>query len=68
MKPLKKTLNFFEKPFTVSATGIVQSVSDGIARVSGLRSIKAGELVEFEHGCYGMALNLEIDNVGIVFF
>ncbi|MFL5035170.1 MAG: F0F1 ATP synthase subunit alpha, partial [Microvirga sp.] len=41
---------------------------DGIARVYGLDNVQAGEMVEFENGVRGMALNLEIDNVGIVIF
>lgn len=63
-----------DTPFQTSALvnsnsiGVVMSVSDGIARVSGLTNVKAGELVEFSGGCYGMTLNLENDNVGIVFF
>jgi F-type H+-transporting ATPase subunit alpha len=46
----------------------VLSVGDGIARVYGLDNIQAGEMVEFENGVRGMALNLENDNVGIVIF
>lgn len=48
--------------------GIVMSVSDGIARVTGLPTVKAGELVQFQNGSFGMVLNLESDNVGIVIF
>ena len=44
------------------------SVGDGIARVYGLDNVQAGEMVEFENGMRGMALNLETDNVGIVIF
>ncbi len=44
------------------------SVGDGIARVYGLDNVQAGEMVEFPGGIRGMALNLEIDNVGIVIF
>ena len=44
------------------------SVGDGIARVFGLDNVQAGEMVEFPGGIRGMALNLEIDNVGIVIF
>ena len=44
------------------------SVGDGIARVHGLDQVQAGELVEFDGGIKGMALNLETDNVGIVIF
>jgi F-type H+-transporting ATPase subunit alpha len=46
----------------------VLSVGDGIARVYGLDNVQAGEMVEFENGVRGMALNLEADNVGIVIF
>jgi F-type H+-transporting ATPase subunit alpha len=46
----------------------VLSVGDGIARVYGLDNVQAGEMVEFENGVRGMALNLETDNVGIVLF
>ena len=48
--------------------GRVLSVGDGIARVSGLDNIQAGEMVEFANGVRGMALNLESDNVGVVLF
>jgi len=46
----------------------VLSVGDGIARVHGLDNVQAGEMVEFSSGIKGMALNLESDNVGVVFF
>jgi len=46
----------------------VLSVGDGVARVYGLDNVQAGEMVEFENGTRGMALNLETDNVGIVIF
>jgi len=49
-------------------SGKVISVGDGIAHVHGLRSVKAGELVLFQTGIYGMALNLEINSVGVVIF
>jgi len=48
--------------------GTVVSVGDGIARVSGLSNVKAGELVKFQTGVFGMALNLENTIVGIVIF
>ncbi|MEO1292887.1 MAG: F0F1 ATP synthase subunit alpha, partial [Pseudomonadota bacterium] len=51
-----------------SEVGRVLSVGDGIARVFGLDNIQAGEMVEFPGGIRGMALNLEVDNVGIVIF
>merc|ERR1719272_2394418 len=46
--------------------GTVNSIGDGIARVFGLTKVQAGEMVEFNSGVKGMALNLETDNVGIV--
>lgn len=52
----------------VSEVGQVLSVGDGIARVYGLDNVQAGELVEFDGGIKGMALNLEEDNVGVVIF
>jgi len=52
----------------VNLSGKVISVGDGIAHVHGLRSVKAGELVLFQSGVYGMALNLEINSVGVVIF
>ena len=48
--------------------GSVISIGDGIARVFGLTKVQAGEMVEFQSGVKGMALNLETDNVGIVIF
>lgn len=48
--------------------GRVISIGDGIARVYGLKNVQAGEMVEFQSGVRGMALNLENDNVGIVIF
>jgi F-type H+-transporting ATPase subunit alpha len=47
-------------------SGFVVSVSDGVARVFGLKSVKAGEVVQFSGGVLGLALNLEQDNVGVV--
>jgi len=63
-----KAVPFIDDLSVQNNVGFVTSVGDGIARVSGLKDIKAGELVQFKSGCYGMALNLENDNVGVVFF
>src|ERR1700720_2067673 len=52
----------------VAEIGQVLSVGDGIARVYGLDTVQAGEMVEFPNGMKGMALNLEADNVGVVIF
>ena len=65
---LKEQIKNFGQEAEVSEVGQVLSVGDGIARVYGLDNVQAGEMVEFESGVKGMALNLEVDNVGIVIF
>jgi F-type H+-transporting ATPase subunit alpha len=65
---LKQQIQNFGQEAEVSEVGQVLSVGDGIARVYGLDNVQAGEMVEFENGIRGMALNLETDNVGIVIF
>jgi F-type H+-transporting ATPase subunit alpha len=63
---LKRQLAGYEKSIDVAEVGTVLSVGDGIARVYGLDKAMAGELVDFGHDLYGLALNLEEDNVGVV--
>jgi F-type H+-transporting ATPase subunit alpha len=65
---LKEQIKNFGQEAEVSEVGQVLSVGDGIARAYGLDNVQSGEMVEFENGVRGMALNLEIDNVGIVIF
>jgi len=65
---LKKQIEGFESSVELEEVGEVIQVGDGIARVYGLEKVMAGELVEFSAGLYGMALNLEEDNVGCVLF
>ncbi len=65
---LKEQIQNFGQEAEVSEVGQVLSVGDGIARVYGLDNVQAGEMVEFENGICGMALNLETDNVGVVIF
>ena len=65
---LKEQIKNFGEEAAVTEVGQVLSVGDGIARAYGLDSVQAGEMVEFESGVRGMALNLEQDNVGIVIF
>ena len=65
---LKDQIKNFGQEAEVSEVGQVLSVGDGIARVFGLDNVQAGEMVGFENGVRGMALNLETDNVGIVIF
>ena len=63
---LKQQIEDYDKSVSVSNVGTVLQVGDGIARVYGLQQVMAGELVEFEDGTEGIALNLEDDNVGVV--
>src|SRR5215469_4643703 len=65
---LKEQIKNFGQEAEVSEVGQVLSVGDGIAHVYGLDNVQAGEMVEFESGVRGMALNLGNDNVGIVIF
>ena len=65
---LKEQIANFGAEAEVTEVGQVLSVGDGIARAYGLDKVEAGEMVEFENGTRGMALNLENDNVGIVIF
>ena len=65
---LKEQIKNFGKDAAVAEVGRVLSVGDGIARVHGLDNVQAGEMVEFPGGIRGMALNLEVDNVGVVIF
>ena len=67
-KLLKDQIKNFGEKAEVSEIGKVLSVGDGISRVYGLDNVQAGEMVEFEDGSKGMALNLENDNVGVVIF
>jgi F-type H+-transporting ATPase subunit alpha len=66
---LKSQIANFDTESNVAETGQVLSVGDGIARIFGLSNVMAGELLEFPGaGIRGMALNLELDNVGAVIF
>jgi F-type H+-transporting ATPase subunit alpha len=65
---LKEQIKNFGLEAEVAEVGRVLSVGDGIARVHGLDNVEAGEMVEFPGGIRGMALNLEVDSVGIVIF
>lgn len=65
---LQEELGHFTSRLDVFEVGHVLTVGDGIARVHGLQNAKAGELVVFDSGERGMALNLEADNVGVVIF
>ncbi|MBT3350676.1 MAG: F0F1 ATP synthase subunit alpha [Nitrospinaceae bacterium] len=63
---IQKQIEGFDSSVELAETGSVISVGDGIARIYGLEKCMAGELIEFPGGLFGMALNLETDNVGAV--
>ena len=63
---LKQQIADYDKSVSVSNVGTVLQIGDGIARIYGLEQVMAGELVQFEDGTEGIALNLEEDNVGAV--
>src|SRR5690625_7642392 len=63
---LKQQIELFEADVEIQNVGTVIMVGDGIARVWGLEEAMAGELLEFPGETYGMALNLEEDNIGAV--
>ncbi len=63
---IRQQIEQYDQDVKVSNVGTVLQVGDGIARVYGLEQAMAGELVEFEDGTVGIALNLEEDNVGVV--
>ena len=67
-KIIKDQIKDFDTGVVVSEVGTVLSAGDGIARVHGLEKVMSLELLEFPHDVYGLAFNLEEDNVGTVLF
>ena len=63
---IKQQIENFQPNFDVTETGVVTYIGDGIARARGLDNAMSGELLEFENGAYGMAQNLETNDVGII--
>ncbi len=63
---LKEQIQNFDQPTVTVDVGTVTEVGDGIARVFGLSGVRSSELVEFENGVLGIALNLEEESVGVV--
>ncbi|CAG0947254.1 F-type H+-transporting ATPase subunit alpha [Anaerolineae bacterium] len=64
---IKKQIELFQPPVEAVDVGAIIEIGDGIARVSGLRNVMAGELVEFtKNGVFGLTLNLEKDAIGVV--
>ena len=67
-KLLREQIEKFDGSIDVAEVGEVIEVGDGVARVSGLENVMSSELVELPNGVFGMGLNLEEDNVGLVLF
>jgi F-type H+-transporting ATPase subunit alpha len=65
---IKEQIRDYDKTVEIEEVGTVLSTGDGIARIYGLDKVAAGELLEFPHDIYGIALNLEEDNVGAALF
>jgi F-type H+/Na+-transporting ATPase subunit alpha len=65
---LRRQLSGFEREIDIYEVGTVVQIGDGVARVYGLTKCMASELIEFTHGVFGMALNLEEDNIGCILF
>ena len=65
---LRQQIEQFDVSIDVSEVGEVIEIGDGVARASGLENVMSSELVELPNGVFGMALNLEDDNVGLVLF
>tara|TARA_Y100000590_G_C15660582_1_gene992440 strand:- start:96 stop:1619 length:1524 start_codon:yes stop_codon:yes gene_type:complete len=65
---LREQIEKFDGSVDVAEVGEVIEVGDGVARASGLENVMSSELVELPNGVFGMALNLEEDNVGLVLF
>nr|DAD29483.1 TPA_asm: hypothetical protein HUJ06_030951 [Nelumbo nucifera] len=63
---IRERIEQYNREVKIVNTGTVLQVGDGIARIHGLDEVMAGELVEFEEGTIGIALNLESNNVGVV--
>ena len=67
-KIIRNEIEGYNKSLDIANTGTVLEGGDGIARVYGLSKAMSGELLKFENGVMGMALNLEEDNIGVVIF
>ncbi|PWI57979.1 F0F1 ATP synthase subunit alpha [Sulfoacidibacillus thermotolerans] len=63
---IRQQIEQFESQIQDYETGVVLQVGDGIARLYGLDNVMAGELIEFANGVFGLAFNLEEDNVGVI--
>ena len=65
-KLIREQIENYETRISVDEVGTVMSLGDGIARIYGLEKVMAGEMLQFPHGVYGLAMNLDEDQVGAV--
>jgi len=65
-KILREQIENYEQTVTVDEIGAIISVGDGIARIHGLEKVMSGEMLSFPHNIFGIALNLEEEQVGAV--
>src|SRR5262245_16247995 len=65
---LKKEIAKYRETLKMESGGTILQVGDGVARIRGPDDCKGGEILEFPNGVFGMALNLEEDNVGAILF
>ena len=65
-KIIRDQIGSYAVDVDVAEVGTIVSIGDGIARVHGVENTMAGEMLEFPHGVYGIALNLEEESVGAV--
>ncbi|MFQ6093330.1 MAG: F0F1 ATP synthase subunit alpha, partial [bacterium] len=63
---IKREIEGFTEELKMEGTGVVLQVGDGVARIYGLDDCMASELLEFPHEVYGIALNLEENNIGAI--
>ena len=63
---IKKRIGSLDVTSKAQNEGTIVSVADGIVKIHGLGDVMYGEMIEFEQGAFGMALNLERDSVGVV--
>ena len=63
---IKQQLEHYDDKLDINEVGVVTYIGDGIARAHGLNNVLANELLEFDNGSYGIAQNLETNDVGIV--
>lgn len=66
VKKIQEQIEGFTSAIDITEFGVVQSVADGVARISGLSHAQASEMISFESGAVGVALNLEEDSVGVI--